>query len=122
MLPVMHEQPTSDRQQDAGQTPPANGVPASADAGAPRARRRGPPPNPLYHPLFLPVLITAYWLWSGWDGFFTTDPEMLEHKRFNQILFAITSVFGLWLIPRGIKEYRQDKAAAANRKPDGNSR
>ncbi len=122
MLASMQEQPASDLQRDAEQTPPASGTPTGTGAGAPRGPRRGPPPNPLYHPLFLPVLITAYWLWSGWDGFFTADPEMLEHKRFNQILFAITSIFGLWLVPRGIKEYREDKAAAAARKADGNSR
>lgn len=88
-----------------------------------RPERRGPPPNPLYHPLFLPVLLVAFCLWFGWDAFLTTDPDMLEHQTFNQVMFFITLPICLWVVPRGIKEHREDqeKAAAANTQAAGKS-
>ena len=113
-----------DTQQDAGKTPPASGAPTSAGSGdgAARRERRGPPPNPLYHPLFLPVLLVAFCLWFGWDGFITANPEMLEHQSFNRWMFGLTAGLCLWTVPRGIKEYREEQAAAAVRQASGNSR
>jgi hypothetical protein len=112
--PTQHEKPESDSQRDARPNAPAT--------GAPRRERRGPPPNPLYHPLFLPVLLVAFCLWFGWDGFITTDPEMLEHQGFNRVMFGVTAVLCLWVVPRGIKEHRAEQAAAALRQASGNSR
>lgn len=94
--------------------------PASPDANSAipaqpadtRRRRRGPPPNPLYHPLFLPVLLIAFSLWFGYDGFFTSDPDMLKHQTFNRVMFAIMFPICLWIVPRGIKEFREDQARA----------
>ncbi len=84
-------------------------------------KRRGPPPNPLYHPLFLPVLLVAFSLWFGWDGFLTSDPDMAKHQNFNRIMFFIMLPFCLWMVPRGIKEFREEQAAAAEKQVDGNS-
>ncbi|HPG27548.1 MAG: hypothetical protein H6748_02750 [Spirochaetaceae bacterium] len=84
-----------------------------------RAERRGPPPNPLYHPLFLPVLLVAFALWFGYDGFLTTDPDMLEHQGFNRIMFGIMIPICLWLVPRGIKEFREEQAEASKQQDDG---
>ncbi len=120
MLPIMQEKPETDSQRDPRPTSPATG--ASSGPGAPRRERRGPPPNPLYHPLFLPVLLVAFCLWFGWDGFVTTDPEMLEHQSFNRWMFGLTAVLCLWVVPRGIKEHREEQAAAAVRQASGNSR
>jgi hypothetical protein len=47
---------------------------------------------------------------------------MKEHQGFNRILFAIVTLAGLWVVPRGIKEYRAERAAAAARKAGSNSR
>lgn len=92
------------------------------EPGDARRARRGPPPNPLYHPLFLPVLLVAFSLWFAWDGFFTTDPEMLEHQSFNRWMFGLTGLLCLWVVPRGIREHREEQAAAAARQASGNSR
>jgi hypothetical protein len=116
--PTQQEKPASDSQRNA--RPPAS--PAGVSTGAPRRERRGPPPNPLYHPLFLPVLLVAFCLWFGWDGFITTDPEMLEHQGFNRVMFGVTAALCLWVVPRGIKEHRAEQAAAAVRQASGNSR
>lgn len=74
--------------------------------------RRGAPPNPLYHPLFLPVLLIGFSLWFGYDGFLTTDPDMLKHQTFNRVMFGVMLPICLWMVPRGIKEFREDQAAA----------
>lgn len=102
---------------------PASGGAAAAPGESADARRarRGPPPNPLYHPLFLPVLLVAFCLWFGYDGFLTTDPEMLEHQGFNRIMFGLTALLCLWVVPRGLREHREAEAAAAARKAGGNS-
>lgn len=114
MLPRMHDLSGTDAQK--GARPTAD----PENAGAARRARRGPPPNPLYHPLFLPVLLVAFCLWFGWDGFLTTDPDMLEHQGFNRWMFGLTAVLCVWVVPRGIKEYREEQAAAAARQASGN--
>ena len=86
-----------------------------------RPKRRGPPPNPLYHPLFLPVLLVAFSLWFGWDGFLTSDPDMAKHQNFNRIMFVIMLPLCVWMVPRGIKEFREDQALAAKEQNDGKS-
>ena len=86
-----------------------------------RPERRGPPPNPLYHPLFLPVLLIAFSLWFGWDGFLTSDPDMAKHQNFNRIMFFIMLPFCLWMVPRGIKEFREEQAAANDEQSNGKS-
>lgn len=124
MLPAMQENPGMDSQRDVPQASSTSGAPPGATPGpdAPRRARRGPPPNPLYHPLFLPVLLVAFCLWFGWDGFITSDPEMLEHQSFNRWMFGLTALLCLWVVPRGIKEHRDEQAAEALRQTSGNSR
>ena len=77
------------------------------------AERRGPPPNPIHHPLFLPILATAFSLWFGYDAFLTTDPEMLEHQGFNRLMFVIMQPICFRAIPRGITEFLEDTEAEA---------
>ena len=88
---------------------------SSAEA---RPERRGPPPNPLYHPLFLPILLVAFSLWFGYDGFLTTDPDMLHHQTFNRIMFGIMLPICLWVVPRGLREFREDQARAAKKQTE----
>ena len=121
MLPTMQE-PKSNVPSPHEVPSPAPAPGAGSGPGAPRRERRGPPPNPLYHPLFLPVLLVAFCLWFGWDGFLTTDPEMLEHQGFNRWMFGLTALLCLWVVPRGIREHREEQAAAAARQAGGNSR
>ena len=109
MLTAMNE----DKSFPSAIAPDASGAPSSDPSPQPTPERRGPPPNPLYHPLFLPVLLVAFTLWFFWDGFITQDPEMLEHQTFNRVFFVITFLFSLRVVPRGIREYREEREAAA---------
>ena len=95
--------------------------PSAPNASSTQRERRGPPPNPLYHPLFLPVLLIGFSLWFGYDGFLTTDEDMLKHQGFNRIMFAIMLPICLWMVPRGIREFREEQATAARKQGDGKS-
>lgn len=97
------------------------GIEDAAQARLQRPERRGPPPNPLYHPLFLPVLLIAFSLWFGYDGFLTSDPDMLKHQTFNRIMFAIMLPICVWMVPRGIKEFREEQARASDKHSDSKS-
>ncbi len=98
--------------------PSASRSDSAEDAPASPARR-GPPPNPLYHPLFLPVLMVGFMLWFFWDGFITTDPEMLKHQTFNRVFFGVTLLFSLRFVPRGIREFREEREAAEREQTEG---
>jgi len=99
----------------------SNPSPDAAAASGSRPERRGPPPNPLYHPLFLPTLLIAFSLWFGYDGFLTTDPDMLKHQTFNRVMFGIMVPICIWMVPRGIREFRDDQARAAKQQSDRKS-
>ena len=106
------------------QSAPSSNAVGSANVGSTnepgiRPERRGPPPNPLYHPLFLPTLLILFSLWFGYDGFITADPDMLEHQTFNRVMFFLMFPVCLWMVPRGIKEFREEQANAAKKQTDG---
>ncbi len=88
---------------------PSDPAPPTTD----RPDRRGPPPNPIHHPLFLPVLLVAFTLWFGYDAFLTTDPEMHEHQTFNRIMYLVMQPICFRAIPRGITEFLADQSDAA---------
>ena len=92
--------------------PDTSDTPAASESSA--SERRGPPPNPLYHPLFLPILLVAFTLWFGWDAFLTTDPEMAQHQTFNRIMYLVMQPICFRSVPRGIREFLEDQQAAAN--------
>ena len=71
-----------------------------------------PPPTPFDHPLFLPVLLLGGMLWFGYDGWIETDPEMLEHRGFNRIGFAVLSILTMWFGYKGVTEWKQEKEEA----------
>ena len=82
--------------------------------GASVAERRGPPPNPIHHPLFLPVLLVAFTLWFGYDGFVNESESMLEHRNFNRIMYLFMQPFCVRMVPRGIAEFLEDLQAERN--------
>lgn len=101
--------PTSNDSMGSGNTPDHTPAP----------ERRGPPPNPLYHPLFLPVLLVAFTLWFGYDAFLTNDPDMAKHQTFNRIMYLVMQPICFRSVPRGIREFREDQQAASNAHVEG---
>ncbi len=71
----------------------------------------GPAPTPFDHPLFLPALLFLGMLWFGYDGWINQDPDMLEHKTFNQVGSGILTVLTGWFGYKGYFEWKDDQAA-----------
>ncbi len=51
---------------------------------------------PQMSPYVFTVLLLGFGLWCFWDGWLTTDPEMIEHATFNRVLSAILLPWGIW--------------------------
>ena len=67
----------------------------------------GPAPTPFDHPLFLPVLLTGLMLWFGYDGWF--NPEMEEHRTFNQVGFVVLLIGAIYTGLKGYREWKEDQ-------------
>lgn len=69
------------------------------------------PPTPFDHPLFLPVLLAAFSIWFGYDGYLNTDPDMQEHLAFNRfglrVIGFLTAIIGY----QGFCELKQQPAS-----------
>jgi len=47
-------------------------------------------------PYVFTVLLIFFGLWCFYDGWLTTDPEMLEHALFNRVLSLVLLPWGLY--------------------------
>lgn len=52
------------------------------------------PAPPQISPYVFPVLLLAFGLWCGYDGWLTTDPEMREYQLFNRIAAGVLLLWG----------------------------
>ncbi|MCL2340937.1 MAG: hypothetical protein FWC49_04430 [Proteobacteria bacterium] len=68
------------------------------------------PAPPQISPYVFPVLLAGLGLWCLYDGWFTTDPNMLKHQLFNQIASGVLLV---WAVADFIRTRKLDKAAQA---------
>ena len=59
--------------------------------------------TPFDHPFFLPVLLIAFALWFGYDGWFNEDMEWLKFNRYGFGVLAVAAVYYSW---RAVKEQR----------------
>lgn len=92
--------PDAPRGTDAADTSPREGEEEVLDQ---------PAETPFDHPLFLPAILAALWVWFGYDGFLNQDPDMLEHVVFNRSGFAVLTVLTAWFGFKGWKELRGPK-------------
>ena len=76
--------------------------------------RQGPPPTPFDHPLFLPALLVAGMVWFGYDGWINQDPDMLEHRTFNQWGFAVLTLLAIWFGRKGWREWQEERREKAS--------
>ena len=66
-------------------------------------------PTPFDHPLLLPILLSGLTLWFGYDGWLTTDPEMIEHSTFNRVVFVPLFLAAIYTGVSGYKEWKEDQ-------------
>ncbi len=64
---------------------------------------------PQMSPYIFTILLIGFGLWCFWDGWLTSDPEMLEHATFNRVLSGI-------LLPWGIYDFFKQRKLQKNRK------
>ena len=58
--------------------------------------KQKPPGPPRMNPYIFTILLFGFGFWCFYDGWLTTDPEMLEHATFNRVLSAILIPWGIW--------------------------
>lgn len=54
------------------------------------------PSPPKMSPYVFTILLIGFGLWCFWDGWLTSDPEMLAHATFNRVLSVILLSWGVY--------------------------
>ncbi|MBU1340845.1 MAG: hypothetical protein KKD66_04345 [Proteobacteria bacterium] len=67
------------------------------------------PTPPVMSPYVFTILLIGFGLWCFWDGWLTTDPDMLEHATFNKVLSVV-------LLPWGIYDFFKIRKRQKNKK------
>jgi hypothetical protein len=67
------------------------------------------PNPPQLSPYVFTLLLIGFGLWCFWDGWLTTNPDMLKHAMFNRVLSAILIVWGIWDFLRILKRGKSGK-------------
>lgn len=71
------------------------------------------PSPPQINPYVFPVLLAGFGLWCFYDGWITSDPEMLKHQLFNRIASGVLLVWAVLDTLRTRQLERKEKAANA---------
>lgn len=58
--------------------------------------KKSTPKPPQMSPYVFTFLLLGFGLWCFWDGWLTTNPDMVKHAMFNKVLSAILIVWGIW--------------------------
>ena len=61
-------------------------------------KAKHPKKPPEISPYLFPLLLAGFGIWCLYDGWFTTDPEMMEYMWFNRIASMV-------LIPWAVYDY-----------------
>lgn len=69
------------------------------------------PAPPQVSPYLFPVLLIGFGLWCGYDGWLTTNPEMLEHQTFNRVAAGVLLLWGAVDLYRTHKQENAEKEA-----------
>ena len=73
------------------------------------------PAPPQISPYVFPILLVGFGLWCGYDGWLTTDQEMLKHQLFNRIASGVLLLWGT------VDFYRTHKREQGNKKSTAQS-
>ena len=58
--------------------------------------KKSTPKPPQMSPYVFTLLLLGFGLWCFWDGWLTTNPDMVKHAMFNRVLSVILIVWGIW--------------------------
>ena len=64
--------------------------------------------SPFDHPFFLPVLLFAFALWFGYDGWLSEEfaKESAEYLDFNRYGFGVLLVLAIYFTVQAVRETR----------------
>ena len=85
--------------------------PDAVDAGGEEYDEDEQPRNPFDNPWFLPLMLGAFALWCGYDGFISD--KFLERPGtlwFNRVAFGVLGLLAAWL---GMRARREVKAGSS---------
>jgi len=54
------------------------------------------PAHPQISPYIFTILLIGFGFWCFWDGWLTSDNDMLEHATFNRVLSVILLSWGIY--------------------------
>lgn len=74
-----------------------------------------PPPPPTISPYLFPLVLAAFGLWCLYDGWLTSDPEMVKYRLFNQIASVILLS---WAVIDFIRTRKSEQRHKAAQQPD----
>lgn len=69
------------------------------------------PTPPAMNPYIFTFLLAFFGGWCFYDGWLTTDPDMLEHAFFNRVLCIV-------LLPWSVYDFYKLRKSSRNRKKD----
>jgi len=78
-----------------------------------KSKHRKKPPE--ISPYLFPLLLAGFGIWCCYDGWFTTDPDMLEHIWFNR---SAAFVLLPWAIYDFLKVRKYEKAYKAKKEKE----
>jgi len=64
---------------------------------------------PQMSPYIFTILLIGFGLWCFWDGWLTTDPEMIKHATFNRVLSLILLAWGVYDFYKLRKKHKDKK-------------
>ena len=64
---------------------------------------------PQMSPFVFTTLLFGFGLWCFYDGWLTTDPEMLKHATFNKVLSVLLLPWGVYDFFKIRKRQKKDK-------------
>ncbi len=75
------------------------------------------PRPPAMNPYIFTLLLAFFGLWCFYDGWLTTDPDMLEHALFNRVLSVVLLPWSVYDFYKLRKSSRKDSQAEPEPEP-----
>jgi hypothetical protein len=76
------------------------------------------PAPPEVGPYVFPAILAIMGTWCFYDGWISTDPDMLEHLTFNRVTSVILLSWALIDFIRTRRAENNDKASGTSSEPD----
>ena len=76
------------------------------------------PRPPAMNPYIFTLLLAFFGVWCFYDGWLTTDPDMLEHALFNRVLSVVLLPWSVYDFYKLRKSSRKNPEPKPEREPE----